>query len=104
MQFYNVTNDYINFLKKYDSKVLDNKKEHRPYVGIVLEINDIKYYAPLSSPKPKHKHMKNSKDFWKIHQGIYGAINFNNMIPVLDKALLLININSLTDEKYKRLL
>lgn len=104
MKFYNVTNDYINFLKKYDSKVPDNKQEQRPYVGIVLEVNGMKYYAPFASPKPKHKHMKNSKDFRKINRGIYGAINFNNMIPIIEEALILIDIDALTDEKYKRLL
>ncbi len=32
--------------------------------------------------------MKNGKDFRKINNGIYGAINFNNMIPVLDEVLI----------------
>ena len=48
--------------------------------------------------------MKNGKDFRKINQGIYGAINFNNMIPVVSEALIEIDINNLEDEKYKNLL
>lgn len=48
--------------------------------------------------------MKNGKDFRKIQGGQYGAINFNNMIPVPDKALLEIDINGESDTKYKRLL
>lgn len=48
--------------------------------------------------------MKNAKDFRKINQGIYGAINFNNMIPVVNEALIEIDINNLEDEKYKNLL
>ena len=78
--------------KKYDAKVADNKKGKRPYVGVVLEIEGIKYYTPFTSPKEKHRKMKNTKDFRKINHGIYGAINFNNMIPVVDSALLLIDI------------
>ena len=104
MRFYNITDDYISYLKKYDEKVPDNKQEQRPYVGIVLEINGIKYYAPFSSPKSKHKKMKNTKDFRKINQGIYGAINFNNMIPVVDEALIIIDIDGLKDARYRRLL
>jgi protein AbiQ len=39
--------------------------------------------------------MKNGKDFRKINNGIYGAINFNNMIPVVDAALIEIDISNL---------
>jgi len=104
MKFYNVKDEYIQYLKLFDDKVADNKVETRPYVGVVIEINEIKYYAPFASPKPKHRKMKNSKDFRKIKQGEYGAINFNNMLPVNDDALLPIDIEHLEDEKYKRLL
>jgi protein AbiQ len=104
MRFYNIKDDYIDFLKRFDSKVAENKCETRPYVGIVLEIDGIKYYAPFTSPKPKHKNMKNGKDFRKINNGIYGAINFNNMIPVVDAALIEIDISNLKNMKYKNLL
>lgn len=104
MKFYHIQDDYILFLRQYDSKVAENKNQTRPYVGVVLEINSIKYYAPFSSPKPKHKKMKNSKDFRKINNGIYGAINFNNMIPVLDEVLIEIDIANIQDVKYRRLL
>lgn len=104
MKFYYIKDDYIAYLKKYDNKVSDNKHSHRPYVGIVLQINEINYYTPFSSPKSKHKQMKNSKDFRKINQGIYGVINFNNMIPVVAEALILIDIEHLSNIHYKRLL
>ena len=71
MKFYNIKDEYINYLKKYDAKVVDNKKGKRPYVGVVLEIDGIKYYTPFTSPKEKHRKMKNTKDFRKINQGIY---------------------------------
>lgn len=48
--------------------------------------------------------MRNGKDFRKINNGIYGGINFNNMIPVLDSELILIDIDGIHDQKYKRLL
>lgn len=104
MKFYHIKDDFISFLRQYDSKVSKNKNQTRPYVGVVLEVNSIKYYAPFSSPKPKHKKMKNSKDFRKINNGIYGAINFNNMIPVLDEVLIEIDIANIQDLKYRRLL
>ena len=104
MNFYHVEDSYIAFLRQYDSKVADNKSESRPYVGVVLEIGEVKYYAPFSSPKAKHCNMKNGKDFRKIGSGRYGAINFNNMIPVPDAALIPIDISMEKNPKYKRLL
>ncbi len=104
MKFFHIEEDFISYLRQFDTKVAENKKQTPPYVGIVLEINSIKYYAPFSSPKPKHKKMKNAKDFRKINNGMYGAINFNNMIPVLDSALIEIDIANMADVKYRRLL
>lgn len=52
----------------------------RKYIGIVLEINGLSYFAPLSSFKQKHKKMKEGVDFIKIRD--YAVININNMIPV----------------------
>ncbi len=104
MRLYHIKDEYIDFLRKYDDKVALNKKESRPYVGVVLFVDGIKYYAPLTSPKAKHKDMKNGKDFRKIDQGRLGAINFNNMIPVPDSALIMVDINRETDSQYKRLL
>lgn len=104
MKIYYINESYIDYLRNYDSKVPENKNSTRPYIGVVLEINEMKYYAPLTSPKPKHKTLKNSVDFRKIDGGKYGAINFNNMIPVKDDAVQLVDISSIADIQYKNLL
>ena len=104
MRFYNISDDYIKYLREYDSKVSINKDESRPYVGALLEIEGIKFFAPLSSPKEKHKKMKNTKDFRKIDGGTLGAINLNNMIPVIDEALIPLSFDEITDVKYRELL
>ncbi len=104
MRFYKIQDDYIDFLRAYDSKVADNKSESRPYVGIVLETDGMKYYVPLTSPKQKHRRMHNSKDFRKIGGGQYGALNFNNMIPVPDSALIDMDFSQEPDPQYRRLL
>ena len=59
MDFYHIKEDYIFFLRSYDGRIALNKGESRPYVGIVLQIGDIKYYVPFTSPKPKHQRMNN---------------------------------------------
>lgn len=72
---------YCDYLRQFDKKVPYNydKKELRPFIGVLFEVNDCKYFAPLSSPKPKHKKMKATLDFLKIATGDLGAINFNNI-------------------------
>ena len=104
MKFYYIKDDYINFLRKYDKTVADNKEESRPYVGTIIEIDGNKYYAPFTSPKPKHKKMKNGLDFRKIENGNLGAINLNNMIPVVESAVIPINFRDIKDANYKKLL
>ncbi len=108
---YKVDTNYCNYLRTSDPCVPYNMdmKKTRPFIGIVLSIEDIDYFAPLTSPKPKHLQMKNSKDFMKIAGGEYGAINFNNMIPVPQECLLKVELNILpsdTEEErhYKNLL
>lgn len=104
---YEVSTKYTDFLSKYDEKVPhehDNTGK-RKYVGVVLTIYDNKYFAPMSSPKPKHKTLPSKMiDLYKIKNGTYGVINLNNMIPVPDSCVKKVDINNLSDEKYKKLL
>ena len=74
----------------------------RKYIGVVFEINNLSYFAPLSSFKLKHKKMKESVDFIKIKD--YAVININNMIPVPKGQLIELNINAEKDPHYKFLL
>ena len=48
--------------------------------------------------------MKNTEDFMRIAGGSLGAINFNNMIPVVDDCVKVIDIKNIEDWKYKMLL
>lgn len=60
LSFYTVSSAYCDFLRKTDPCVpftMDSKSV-RPFVGIVFSINGFQYYAPLTSPKKKHLHMK----------------------------------------------
>ena len=105
-----VDSDYCDYLRKFDNKVSYNKfeKELRPFIGILFKIDTCEYFAPLSSPKPKHKTMKNTVDFFKIKNGDLGAVNFNNMIPVTESNYTLVDLNketlTISELKYQRLL
>ena len=104
LNMYYVTDDYMDYIRNFDDRIYYNKNATRPYVGIVMTIGDYDYYAPLSSPKQKHLKMHNSQDFRKINGGRYGAINFNYMLPVPATELVLLQIPTITDIPYRRLL
>ena len=105
-----VSSDYCDYLRKFDNKVAYNKyeKELRPFIGILFKIDECEYFAPLSSPKEKHKKMKNTVDFFKIKNGELGAVNFNNMIPVSKNNYSLVELNketlTISEFKYQKLL
>lgn len=106
LKLYFIDDRYVEYLRKYDRKVLFNKFGNRPYIGIILEINSKLYFSPLSSPKLKHKTMKTKIDFIKINEGELGIINLNNSIPIKLEYANLINIkllknsNDILDRKY----
>ena len=62
-------------------------------------IDKCEYFAPLSSPKPKHSKLKNTLDLIKIENGTYGVVNFNNMIPVMDKNYVIFDLNKKTENR-----
>ncbi len=67
-------------------------------------VNNYEYFAPLSSPKVKHKNLKNTIDLIKIKNGEYGVVNFNNMIPIFGKNYKEFDLNKKTtnkEEKYR---
>ncbi len=104
-----VDSNYCDYLRQFDSKVPYNygKKSTRPFVGVLFNIDDMEYFTPLSSPKPKHLKMNNTIDFMKIDSGKLGAINFNNMIPVGKNNYKLLDLDTVRnsdEKKYKTLL
>ena len=97
--------DYCDYLRRYDYRVAYNKNDKllRPFIGVLFDVENMEYFAPLSSPKAKHLKMKNSIDFIKIDNGNLGVINFNNMIPVTKYNYELLDINSLGNNYYELL-
>lgn len=104
MKICKIKEEYIEYLRAKEPKVLKNKEEKRPYIGTVLSITGYKYFIPLSSPKPKHKDMKNMKDFHKIASGKYGVINFNKIIPVPSECIIDFKFEDEEDMEYRTLL
>ena len=96
-----VDSKYCDYLRQYDNKVSYNAgtKDLRPFIGVLFMIDKCEYFAPLSSPKPKHSKLKNTLDLIKIENGTYGVVNFNNMIPVMDKNYVIFDLNKKTENR-----
>jgi protein AbiQ len=88
IRFYRVNLGYIKYLWDTDKKVQYNisqpseYNERRPYLGIAIKINKYNYFAPLEHPRPNHKNLKSNVHIFKIKNGDYGLVAFNNMIPI----------------------
>ena len=63
--FYTVNPDYLEYLNQIDSEVYYNpsyRNSIKPFVGIIVGIENYNYFIPISSAKEKHKRWKNVSD------------------------------------------
>ena len=106
LRFYEIDEKYIDFLSHYSEHLFHNAKIQqnysRKYIGILFEINGMKYFVPLSSFKPKHKRLCETINFIKI--GNMAVLNLNNMFPVSSGVYSLKNPNTEQNCQYKTLL
>ncbi len=114
LNLYSVSDKYITYLRQFDDKIYDNKEEtrtyERKYLGVVLTVNGLNYYIPMSSPKKSDyidfdkKIIRNdTKTIIRINDGnrLYGTLRISNMIPVPITELEPYMISNETDPKYK---
>lgn len=122
MQLYNISDEYVNYLRKKFPRVYSNKENERvhtrKYLGVVIEMDSYKYYIPLSSPKDKHDYIlvdgkktirKNSLIVMRIVSGtgdnmeLKGTLQIGTMIPVPDDAIALYDVENEPNQAYKDL-
>ena len=106
IRFYEVNGDYVNYLAPYAPYLFHNRQSgqvnERKYIGIVMQVNGMDYFAPLSSFKQKHTRMKEGLDFIKVQS--YAVINLNNMFPVPSSEYTYVDFAAVQDPKYRSLL
>lgn len=106
LKMYEISRGYVSYLSAFAPHLFRNSKSEqtneRKYIGIVLQINSMDYFVPLSSFKPKHKRMPDMIDFIKIRD--YAVINLNNMFPVPSGEYSYVDFSSVKDPRYKSLL
>ncbi|MBE5813121.1 MAG: type III toxin-antitoxin system ToxN/AbiQ family toxin [Clostridiales bacterium] len=106
LNFYIIADNYIRYLSQFDKHIAYNKNESRPYIGVVIIVAGHYYFAPIFSPKPKHKTYKDNISFFKIMsktKNDLGIIRFSDMIPVPEGGVYLIDVEK-KSYGYRRLL
>lgn len=106
LKFYIVKEEYIEYLSQFDDHVSWNKEQKRPYIGIVLRVENYLYFAPLYSYKVGYDKYKDNPSFIRVEDRKgknVSIIRFAEMIPVPESAIQLLDFNSRGD-KYRDLL
>ena len=105
LNFYIIDDNYVSFLGQFDKHIAYNKNQKRPYIGVLIIVDNHRYFAPLFSPKPKHKTYKDNLTFFRINnsKNELGIIRFSDMIPVPQECVYLLNLKD-KSYGYKRLL
>ncbi len=120
-KIYSITDEYINYLRVAEPNVYSNKQDNRThtrkYIGTVLEINNMKYFIPMSSPKDSdYQKAGNSLVIKKsivpiiriieksngIKQ-LKGTLRISHMIPVTESELELYDLDNELDTDYKKI-
>ncbi|MCX0413787.1 type III toxin-antitoxin system ToxN/AbiQ family toxin [Clostridium perfringens] len=103
LDFYEIDLKYLEYLKTYaDSSVSDYKyKNTKFYVGIILEINGLKYFAPVSSfpIKQKTNLLIKVRDKYSEELVVVGSVRLCFMIPVNDTVVKRFIINNYWNTK-----
>ena len=59
IQLYEINSKYVDYLIPFTPHLFHNKKpgqnNERKYIGVILNVNNMEYFAPLSLYKLKHK-------------------------------------------------
>ncbi len=117
LALYTVSDKYIDYLRNAVPIVYDSHKEdrvhERKYIGIVIQIGEFSYFAPLSSPKPKD-YMPDGKTirrssltilrivrYAKEKQYLLGTVRLSNMIPVPASEICPYDIHLEADMRYR---
>lgn len=104
LSWYVADKDYIKYLKKFDSLVPNidyGPGKIKPYIGVVLNINDMNYYVPITSEKAKHYSMHETLDLVIIKDTktnrIFGVMNLNNMLPIPDQYIKRLDYRNISE-------
>lgn len=104
LKFYDIDKDYVRFLKTFDKQVpnIEYTSNNKFVCGIVLDVHNAKYYAPISHNTNKQQTNMQIFDNGKP----ISTIKFSFMVPAYDDVLKIKNFKDIakTNPNYAALL
>ncbi|MGL4874003.1 MAG: type III toxin-antitoxin system ToxN/AbiQ family toxin [Clostridium sp.] len=87
MKWYSINSSFLSQLRLFEKRIPNDNygvDKYKPFFGALFEVGELVYVTQVSHPKPRHAHMKNSKDFLKIYNEnrFLAVVNLNYMFPV----------------------
>jgi protein AbiQ len=123
LKLYSVSDAYIEYLQKVFPNVYSNKTDTRvhtrKYIGVVINVDEYKYYIPLSSPKETDYQIAGNENVIKKSivpiirivvknsegkKELKGTLRISHMVPVPETELELYDLEHEPDETYKDLI
>ena len=94
-KFYTIDFDYLRYMKEADCKVpnFDYDEHDKFFFGVVLQINDMKYFAPISSKKVDNATSMPIKEMRHNRSEQIASIRLCFMLPVPDDVLEEVDIS-----------
>lgn len=120
-KIYSVSDQYIEYLRQFEPNVYSNKSENRShtrkYIGTVIEMNGVKFFVPMSSPKETDYQIAGEEKVIKKSiipiirmteknngvKELKGTLRISHMIPVPESELILYDLENESDKDYKAL-
>jgi len=86
IKFYDIDKDYIKYLKSFENKIPDiSYDKHDKFIcGVVLDINNVNYFAPISS---FNKKQKTNLLIYNERSEVKGSIRSSFMFPAFDNVI-----------------
>lgn len=110
INFYFVDSNYVRYLQNAEASVrgrsrvpnMDYGEACKPKFtcGVVLRINDLNYYVPVTSYK---RQQRDNFLIYASNGAVTSSLRFNYMFPVPDGLVTEFRISRLTDPRYKAL-
>lgn len=104
MHYIRIKQEYIDYLKEREGRIPNQdygEDKYKPfYILDSLNGEDVLYVTQLTSPKPRHFHLKQKLDFKKIYAPsgrLLGATNLNYMFPVLPEYIEHLSFNDIKE-------
>lgn len=111
---YTIDQEYLKYLYSFDTEVYYSPKYEgslKPFFGIIVIIDNISYFIPITSAKEKHKKWKNvSNEHFLIYEfikkntiNVLAVLDIKKMIPVPNNCYNKISFEIINDKKYRSL-